>query len=133
MFGLFEKCCLPKTTVIVFGTFNNFNEGMSRLQEASRHGNRLVVGVCKDDRLFDKSKGYPDVDLIEKVNAVKSLYYVDEVFVDCSTSIDDVKSRIEEYEASVLVVGQDWMTTDKFELELPFCETIYVATRNQSS
>lgn len=96
--------------VITFGTFDLFHIGhLKILERAKQEGDYLIVGVSSDDLNIKKGKKavFP---LNERVEIVKSIKYVDEVFIEESLELKD--EYIKKYNADLLVMGDDWK--DKF-------------------
>lgn len=96
--------------VITFGTFDLFHIGhLNILKRAKEQGDYLIVGVSSDE--LNKKKGKVSIiPLNDRIDIVKSIKYVDEVFIEESLELKD--QYIKKYGADVLVMGDDW--TDKF-------------------
>lgn len=108
-------------TIITFGTFDLFHEGHLRiLERASTMGDRLVVGVSSDAFNFRKKQRFPIIPEESRMNIVRAIGCVDEVFSE--ESMDLKESYIEQYGADVLVMGDDW--SGSFDTEN--VETIYL-------
>ena len=96
--------------VITFGTYDLFHIGHLRiLERAKQEGDYLVVGVSSDI-LNDKKEKKAVFPLEERMEIVKSLKCVDEVFVE--ESLEEKDNYIKKYKADLLVMGDDWK--DKF-------------------
>ena len=108
-------------TIITFGTFDLFHEGHLRiLERAKATGDRLVVGVSSDAFNFSKKQRYPIIPEESRMNIVRALKCVDEVFSEESMELKQF--YCDEYQADVLVMGDDW--SGSFRLQ--GCETIYL-------
>lgn len=108
-------------TIITFGTFDLFHEGHLRiLERASAMGDRLVVGVSSDAFNFSKKQRYPIISEESRMNIVRALKCVDEVFSEESMVLKHF--YCDKYKADVLVMGDDW--SGSFNLEK--CETVYL-------
>lgn len=108
-------------TIITFGTFDLFHEGHLRiLERASAMGDRLVVGVSSDAFNFSKKQRFPIIPEDSRMNIVRAIRCVDEVFSE--ESMDLKQSYVEQYGADVLVMGDDW--SGSFDME--GCETVYL-------
>ncbi len=96
--------------IITFGTFDLFHIGhLKILERAKAEGDYLIVGISSDELNIKKGKKsvFP---LNERIEIVKSIKYVDEVFIEDSLELKD--EYIKNYEADLLVMGDDWK--DKF-------------------
>lgn len=97
-------------TIITFGTFDLFHIGhLKILKRAKEQGDYLVVGVSSDELNMRKGKNTV-IPLKERLEIVKAIRYVDEVFVEESLELKD--EYIKKYNADLLVMGDDWL--DKF-------------------
>ncbi len=110
-------------TVITFGTFDVFHVGHVRvLERAAALGDRLVVGVSADE-LNVRKKGRPPVySEDERMEIVRALRVVDEVFIE--ESLEQKRDYIVEHGADVLVMGDDW--TGEFDWVSDVCEVVYL-------
>lgn len=108
--------------VITFGTFDVFHVGhVNILERAKDLGGYLVVGVSSDELNVSK-KGRPPVYSTEhRVQILNALYCVDEVFVEESLELKG--QYIQQYEADVLVMGDDW--EGRFDEFKSICEVVY--------
>ena len=92
--------------VITFGTYDLFHYGhLEILKRAKEHGDVLVVGVSSDELNFSKKNHTPVISLEMRVEIVKSIRYVDTVFIE-HTLEDKVKYCIE-HQADLLIMGDD--------------------------
>jgi len=92
--------------VITFGSFDLFHIGHLRiLERAKEHGDYLIVGVSSDELNTKKGKSaiFP---LNERLEIIKSLKCVDEVFVE--ESLEQKDEYIKKYDAHLLIMGDDW-------------------------
>lgn len=95
------------TTVITFGTFDVFHVGHLRvIERAAALGDRLVVGVSADALNVSKKGRPPVFSEAERLEIVAALKPVDAVFVE--ESLELKREYILEYEADILVMGDDW-------------------------
>jgi len=96
--------------VITFGTFDLFHIGhLKILERAKQEGDYLIVGISSDELNIKKGKQsvFP---LAERLEIVKSIKFVDEVFIEEDLELKDEYIKI--YSADLLVMGNDWK--DKF-------------------
>ena len=96
--------------IITFGTFDLFHIGhLNILNRAKNQGDYLIVGVSSDE-LNEKKGKKSIIPLKDRIEIVKSIQYVDEVFIEDSLELKD--QYIKNCGADVLVMGDDWK--DKF-------------------
>jgi len=109
--------------VITFGTFDVFHIGhINILERARKQGDCLVVGVSSDQLNLEKKQRYPVYPQDQRIRILKSLRFVDEVFIE--ESLDLKAQYIEQYKADVLVMGDDW--AGKFNEMQQYCEVVYL-------
>jgi Glycerol-3-phosphate cytidylyltransferase (EC 2.7.7.39) len=115
-------------TIITFGTFDVFHVGhLNILQRASALGDRLIVGVSSDELNVRKKGRYPVYDQDDRMAIVAGIKYVDAIFLE--ESLERKAEYIHEYQADVLVMGDDWRGRfDHFARQL---DVVYLA-RTQS-
>lgn len=114
---------MNKLKVITFGTFDVFHVGHLRiLQRAKELGTRLVVGVSSDQLNFSKKTRFPIYSQQERVEIIRNLRCVDEVFIE--ESLELKAEYIREYQADILVMGDDWQ--GKFDYLKDLCQVIYL-------
>lgn len=117
--------------IITFGTFDVFHIGhLNIIKRAQSLGDKLIVGISTDALNF-KKKGYnPVFNENERLEIVKNIKGVDQVFLE--ESLDLKKSYILQYKADILVMGDDWK--EKFDNLNDVCQVIYLPrTKNISS
>jgi len=106
--------------VITFGTFDLFHIGhLNILRRAKEQGDYLIVGVSSDE-LNEKKGKKSIISLKDRIEIVKSLTYVDEVFIEDSLELKD--EYIKKHSADLLVMGDDWK--DKFNWVS--CDVLYL-------
>jgi len=109
--------------VITFGTFDVFHIGHLHILERARQlGNYLLVGVSTDQMNFDKKGHYPVYHQNERIEIIRSLRCVDEVFFEQSLALK--RHYLVEYGADILVMGDDW--AGKFDEFSDICEVKYL-------
>ena len=112
-----------KRKVITFGTFDVFHIGhINILARAKKQGDYLVVGVSSDQLNFEKKQRYPVYPQDQRMRILESLRFVDEVFLEESLALKP--NYIKQYQAKVLVMGDDW--AGKFNGMQKHCEVIYL-------
>jgi glycerol-3-phosphate cytidylyltransferase len=106
--------------VITFGTFDLFHIGhLNILRRAKEQGDYLIVGVSSDE-LNEKKGKKSIIPLKDRIEIVKSLTCVDEVFIEDSLELKD--EYIKQHSADLLVMGDDWK--DKFNWVS--CDVLYL-------
>lgn len=116
------------TVVITFGTFDLLHIGhINILKRAKSFGSKLIVGVSSDKLNFQKKNKYPVYNQNDRLEIIKNLKFVDEVFFE--ESLEKKKDYIDKYQANILVMGDDWK--GKFDFVNSKCRVIYL-TRTPS-
>ncbi|HLT62537.1 MAG TPA: adenylyltransferase/cytidyltransferase family protein [Microlunatus sp.] len=111
------------TTVITFGTFDVFHVGHVRvLNRAAEFGDRLLVGVSSDQLNLAKKGRRPVFTQDERMEIISNIKVVDGVFVE--ESLELKRHYIEEHQADVLVMGDDW--AGKFDHLNDICKVVYL-------
>ncbi|MDP3967510.1 MAG: adenylyltransferase/cytidyltransferase family protein [Nocardioides sp.] len=111
------------TTVVTFGTFDVFHVGHLRVvQRAAALGDRLVVGVSADALNVRKKGRAPVFSEAERMEIVRSLKPVHEVFLE--ESLEQKRDYLLEHHADVLVMGDDW--AGKFDEFEDICRVVYL-------
>jgi glycerol-3-phosphate cytidylyltransferase len=110
-------------TVLTFGTFDLFHVGHLRILERARaQGDRLVVGVSTDQLNLEKKGRYPVYPEEERVEIVRGLRFVDDVFME--ESLERKREYLVQWNADVLVMGHDWQgRMDEFS---DICDVVYL-------
>ena len=109
--------------VITYGTYDLLHEGhINLLRRAKALGDYLIVGVTSDS--FDRGRGKLNVrnNVLERVEAVKSTGYADEVIIEdyLGQKIDD----IQRYDIDIFAIGSDWV--GKFDYLNEYCKVVYL-------
>lgn len=109
--------------VITFGTFDLFHLGhLNVLRRAKALGNHLIVGVSSDELNVRKKHVRPTYPIQHRLEIVKAIRYVDEVFVE--ESLEEKRKYINEFGATILVMGDDW--EGKFDYLDDVCRIVYL-------
>lgn len=109
--------------VITFGTYDVLHVGHVRiLQRARALGDYLIVGVSTDALNFSKKKKYPIYNESDRMEIVRSIAGVDEVFLE--HSLEQKGEYIDHYKADLLVMGDDW--AGRFDEWKSHCEVVYL-------
>lgn len=114
---------LDMTRVITFGTFDILHVGHIRiLQRAKQLGDWLIVGVSSDALNFSKKSKHAIYSQDDRMEIVKSVAFVDEVFIEESLALKG--EYIKAMKADILVMGEDWR--GRFDEFGSLCEVIYL-------
>lgn len=109
--------------VITFGTFDVLHIGHIRmLQRARALGDHLIVGISTDALNFSKKQKKPVYSQFDRMEIIKSIQGVDEVFFE--HSLEEKGDYIKKYKADILVMGNDW--EGKFDYWGELCEVVYL-------
>jgi glycerol-3-phosphate cytidylyltransferase len=110
--------------ILTYGTFDLLHHGHIRiLQRAKALGDYLVVAVSTDE--FNASKGkeaFHDYALRKEV--LESVRYVDLVIPE--SSWEQKISDVQRYEIDVVVMGDDWADSDRFDYLKDYCELVFL-------
>src|SRR3989344_2214223 len=92
-------------TVLVFVTFDTIHPGhISFFQQARRYGDRVVVGIARD-QTAKKVKGHPPLNReIDRKNMVSAIRLVDQAFLGSHT---DRMYLIRKVKPAVVCLGYD--------------------------
>ncbi|MCS1505222.1 pantoate--beta-alanine ligase [Escherichia coli] len=109
--------------VITFGTFDVLHIGhINILKRAKKMGDYLIVGVLSDYLNFSKKQRYPVYPETERLEIIRSLKFVDEVFIEESLELKG--EYIKKFKADILVMGDDWL--GRFDEYKELCEVSYL-------
>ncbi len=110
--------------VITFGTFDIFHVGhINILERAKELGDYLIVGISSDELNLQKKGRAPIYSEAERIKIISSLRCVDEVFIEHSLELKG--EYIKQYQADLLVMGDDWL--GKFDEYKTLCDVQYLA------
>jgi len=109
--------------VITFGTFDVLHIGHVNILERARNlGDHLTVGVSSDALNKSKKGRMPVYPQDHRMKIIRSLRFVDEVFVE--ESLEKKREYILEHGADILVMGDDW--EGRFDELSDVCEVVYL-------
>jgi glycerol-3-phosphate cytidylyltransferase len=110
--------------VITFGTFDMLHIGHIRiLQRARTLGDHLTVGISTDALNYSKKQKNAIYSEAERMEIIKSIIGVDEVFLEHSLELKG--EYIRRYNADILVMGDDW--AGKFDHFNALCKVVYLS------
>lgn len=109
--------------VISFGTFDLLHIGhLNMLNRCKAYGDRLIVGVSSDALNFAKKQRVPVFNEQNRMELIKNLKCVDEVFLE--ESLELKREYIKKYKADVFIIGDDWK--GKFDDLNDICTVVYL-------
>ena len=110
-------------TVITFGTYDLLHKGhVNILEKAAEYGDQLIVGISTDKLNYSKKNKYPIFNQNDRKQIISALKYVNHVFFE--ESLDKKREYLLQYEADVLIMGDDWQ--GKFDEFNDICQVIYL-------
>ena len=116
--------------VLTFGTFDLLHIGhINIIRRAKKLGDYLIVGISSDKMNYSKKQIYPIYNQEDRLEIVKSIKYVDEVFYE--ESMDLKREYILKYKADILVMGNDW--EGKFDEFSDICKVVYLPRTEEIS
>ncbi|GAA4360772.1 adenylyltransferase/cytidyltransferase family protein [Kangiella marina] len=109
--------------IITFGTFDVFHVGhVNILERARAYGTELYVGVSSDQLNYSKKGRYPIYSEEDRMRIISALSCVDFVFSE--ESLELKAEYIKQYNADILVMGDDWQ--GKFDELSNLCDVKYL-------
>ncbi|MBR2152629.1 MAG: glycerol-3-phosphate cytidylyltransferase [Clostridia bacterium] len=110
--------------ILTYGTFDLLHYGHIRiLKRAKELGDYLVVAISTDEfNAIKGKKAYYDYETRKKM--LEAIRYVDLVIPEetWEQKIQDVK----DYKIDVVVMGDDWAGSDKFDYLKEYCEVKFL-------
>jgi glycerol-3-phosphate cytidylyltransferase len=92
------------------------------LQRAKALGTHLTVGISTDALNFSKKQKKPVYSQFDRLEIVKAIAGVDEVFFE--HSLEEKGDYIKKYQSDILVMGNDW--EGKFDHWGDLCKVVYL-------
>jgi len=92
------------------------------LNRCKTYGDRLIVGVSSDSLNFAKKQRVPVFNEQNRMELIKNLKCVDEVFLE--ESLELKREYIKKYKADVFIIGDDWK--GKFDDLNDICTVVYL-------
>ena len=94
------------------GVFDMFHIGhLNVLKKSKMHCDYLIVGITTDELCKIEKNNLPIIPLVERMEIVQSIKFVDEVVPQISM---DKFSAWEKLKFDVMFVGDDWKGTDRW-------------------
>ena len=110
--------------VITYGTFDLLHYGHIRLLKRARElGDYLIVSLSTDEfNAIKGKKSYHDYETRKKM--LEAIRYVDLVIPEenWEQKVQDIK----DYKVDVVVMGDDWADSDKFDYLKEYCELTFL-------
>lgn len=112
--------------IVTFGTFDLLHIGhiniLERCKKMNNGDNTVIVGISSDKFSYEKKSRYPYFNENSRIKILKSLKFVDEVFLE--ESFDKKEEYLKKHNADVLVMGSDW--EGKFDMYNNICKVVYL-------
>lgn len=110
--------------ILTYGTFDLLHVGhINILKRAKELGDYLVVAVSTDEfNAIKNKKSYFSYEDRKKI--VEAIRYVDLVIPE--ETWEQKKDDIKKYDIDVVVMGNDWEGSDKFEYLKEYAEVVYL-------
>ena len=110
--------------ILTYGTFDLLHYGHVRLlKRAKELGDYLIVAVSTDE--FNAIKGKKSYySYEERKKIVEAIRYVDLVIPE--ENWEQKISDVQTYKVDVVVMGDDWASSDKFDYLKEYCELVFL-------
>ena len=110
--------------ILTYGTFDLLHYGhINLLKRANALGDYLIVGMSTDEFNAIKNKtAYHSYETRKKM--LEAIRYVDLVIPE--NNWEQKVNDIQKYEVDVLVMGDDWAGSDKFNYLQDYCEVMFL-------
>mgnify|MGYP006166015619 CR=1 FL=1 len=93
--------------IITFGTFDLLHIGhINMLNKCKKYGDKLIVGVSSDKLNYKKKYRYPIFKEEDRIEIIKNIKCVDEVFLEENLEIKE--EYIRKYNADIFIIDDDW-------------------------
>lgn len=110
--------------VLTYGTFDLLHYGHIRLLKRARElGDYLIVALSTDE--FNQIKGkkaYQNYEIRKEM--LESIKYVDLVIPE--NNWEQKKDDVQKYDVDIVVMGDDWKNSEKFEFLKEYCKVVYL-------
>ena len=107
------------------GVFDMFHVGhLNIIEKAKEQCEYLIVGVSPDEVVQEYKHKTPVIAFEQRKKIVEAIRYVDLVIPEenWEQKINDVKK----YEIDVVVMGDDWAGSTKFDYLKEYCDVVYL-------
>ena len=110
--------------ILTYGTFDSLHYGHIRnIKRAKELGDYLVVAISTDEfNAIKGKKAYYDYETRKKM--LEAIRYVDLVIPE-ETWEQKIKD-VQDYKIDVVVMGDDWAGSDKFDYLKEYCEVKFL-------
>ena len=110
--------------ILTYGTFDLLHYGhINILKRAKALGDYLIVGLSTDEfNAIKNKKAYHNYETRKQM--LEAIRYVDLVIPE--NNWEQKVMDIQKYEADVLVMGDDWAGSDKFNYLQDYCEVTFL-------
>lgn len=110
--------------ILTYGTFDLLHYGHIRLlKRAKNMGDYLIVALSTDEfNILKGKKTYFDYETRKKI--LEAIRYVDLVIEE--NSWEQKSNDVKIYNVDVVVMGNDWKNSEKFEYLREICDVVYL-------
>lgn len=110
--------------ILTYGTFDLLHYGhINILKRAKALGDYLIVGLSTDEfNAIKNKKAYHNYETRKQM--LEAIRYVDLVIPE--NNWEQKVHDIQKYEADILVMGDDWAGSDKFNYLQDYCEVMFL-------
>ena len=110
--------------ILTYGTFDLLHYGhINILKRAKALGDYLIVALSTDEfNAIKGKKAYLSYETRKKM--LEAIRYVDLVIPE--NTWEQKPEDIRKYEVDVVVMGDDWAGSDKFDYLQEYCEVVYL-------
>lgn len=110
--------------ILTYGTFDLLHYGHIRLlKRAKALGDYLVVALSTDEfNAIKNKKSYYDYETRKKL--LEAVRYVDLVIPE--NAWEQKENDVKKYEIDTVVMGSDWVGSERFEYLKKYCEVVYL-------
>ena len=110
--------------ILTYGTFDLLHYGhINILKRAKALGDYLIVALSTDEfNALKNKKSYHSYETRKKM--LEAIRYVDLVIPE--NSWEQKASDVKKYEVDVVVMGDDWAGSDRFNYLQEYCEVVFL-------
>ena len=100
--------------ILITGCFDLLHNGhIQFIQNASKYGDELYVGVCSDENYLQTKGELPVYNEQERLYMIKSIKYVTDAMINSGTGKADFENVIQAFKPDTLIVNDDGFPEEK--------------------